>query len=82
MSCHAYVLIGIRLRSRVRARQTLCLCACLVVTGLLGMKVGGKRICYIAPELAYGKAGGGPIPPNAPLVFYLELRSIGGGVVL
>jgi FKBP-type peptidyl-prolyl cis-trans isomerase len=46
------------------------------------MKVGGKRMCYLTPELAYGKAGGGPIPPDSPLVFYLELRSIGGGISL
>jgi FKBP-type peptidyl-prolyl cis-trans isomerase len=46
------------------------------------MKVGGKRICYLKPDLAYGKAGGGPIPPDSPLVFYLELRSIGGGISL
>jgi FKBP-type peptidyl-prolyl cis-trans isomerase len=84
MSCNAYyVHIGIRrLRTHALARGTLRLRACIMVAGLLGMKVGGKRICYIAPELGYGKAGGGPIPPNAPLVFYLELRSIGGGVVL
>jgi hypothetical protein len=49
---------------------------------LLGMKVGGKRVCRIPSNLAYGKAGGGPIPPDSPLVFYLELRSIGGGASL
>ena len=50
--------------------------------GLLGMKTGGKRICYIPSKLGYGAKGGGPIPPDSPLVFYLELRSIGGGVSL
>lgn len=46
------------------------------------MKVGGKRICYIPAQLAYGQKGGGPIPPDADLVFYLELRSIGSGASL
>ena len=50
--------------------------------GLLGMKVGGKRICYIPAQLAHGQKGGGPIPPDADLVFYLELRSIGSGASL
>mmetsp|Transcript_21419 Transcript_21419/g.48483 ORF Transcript_21419/g.48483 Transcript_21419/m.48483 type:complete len:93 (+) Transcript_21419:569-847(+) len=49
---------------------------------LLGMKPGGKRVVLIPPKLAYGERGSGPIPPNSPLVFYLELRSIGGGMTL
>jgi len=44
--------------------------------GVQLMPIGSKFMFYIAPELAYGEGGGGPIPPNATLIFEVELLDI------
>ncbi|MBE0409913.1 MAG: FKBP-type peptidyl-prolyl cis-trans isomerase [Anaerolineales bacterium] len=47
--------------------------------GLVGMRAGGKRQLTIPPDMAYGAAGRGSIPPNATLIFEIELLEIKGG---
>lgn len=45
--------------------------------GVAGMKIGGKRTLHIPPQMGYGSRGaGGVIPPNASLIFDVELLKV------
>ena len=44
--------------------------------GVVGMAVGGRRRLVIPPSLGYGSTGSGPIPPNAAMVFDIEMLTV------
>ncbi|CAB4602805.1 FkpA FKBP-type peptidyl-prolyl cis-trans isomerases 1 [actinobacterium SCGC AAA044-D11] len=44
--------------------------------GIPGMKVGGRRLLVIPPDLAYGASGSGPIGPNETLAFVVDLVNV------
>ena len=44
--------------------------------GIPGMKVGGRRLLVIPPDLAYGASGSGPIGPNETLAFVVDVIAV------
>jgi peptidylprolyl isomerase len=44
--------------------------------GIKGMRIGGKRKLIVPPDLGYGARGNGPVPPNATMIFDLELVDV------
>ena len=44
--------------------------------GLIGMKVGGRRILIVPPDLAYGEKGSGSVGPNRTLIFVIDLLAV------
>ena len=45
--------------------------------GVVGMKVGGRRIMILPASLGYGSTANASIPANSPLVFVVDLKSLG-----
>ena len=45
--------------------------------GVTGMREGGRRTLVIPPQLGYGSRGVGPIAPNEPLIFVVDLVKVG-----
>ena len=44
--------------------------------GITGMKVGGKRLLIVPPDMRYGDKANGPIPANSTLIFEVELVGV------
>jgi hypothetical protein len=44
--------------------------------GIAGMKVGGTRLVIVPPAVGYGAQGQGPVPPNAVMVFQINLADV------
>ena len=44
--------------------------------GIPGMKVGGRRLLIVPPDLGYGAQGSGPVGPNETLIFVMDIVSV------